>query len=48
LPRLWDFNLAQEAFEAGLPQANVWRTEGWGKLIIGIAVAVVLLVVSLS
>jgi len=48
LPRLWDFNLAQETFEAGLPQANVWRIEGWGKLVIGIAVAAVLLAVSLT
>lgn len=48
LPRLWDFNLAQDTFEAGLPQANAWRTEGWGKMVIGIAVAVVLLIVSLS
>ena len=48
LPRLWDFDLAQETFEAGLPQANAWRTEGWGKLVIGIAVAVVLLIVSLN
>jgi hypothetical protein len=47
LPRLYDFELAQESFNAGLPKSTTWRIEGTIKLVVGISVAVTLIIISL-
>jgi len=48
LPRLYDLDLEQDEFLAGLPKSNVWRIEGVIKLVVGLGAAVILLIVSLS
>ncbi len=48
LPRLWDFELGQEEFLAGLPKSNVWRIEGAVKLVFSIGAAIVLIAASLA
>ena len=47
LPRLYDLEMEQEAFLAGLPRSNVWRVEGAVKVGVGIGAAVVLIIMSL-
>jgi hypothetical protein len=48
LPRLYDLDLEQDVFLAGLPESSVWRIEGVIKLLLGIGAAVLLVIVSLS
>ncbi|MGC9335801.1 MAG: hypothetical protein ACP5JJ_16765 [Anaerolineae bacterium] len=48
LPRLYDLDLEQDVFQAGLPKSNLWRVEGLIKLVVGLGAAVLLLIVSLS
>jgi hypothetical protein len=48
LPRLYDLDLEQDEFLAGLPRSNVWRIEGVIKLLIGLGATVLLVIVSLS
>ena len=47
LPRLYDMEMEQEAFLAGLPKSNVWRIEGAVKLAVGIGTAATLIIASL-
>jgi hypothetical protein len=47
LPRLYDLEMEQETFLAGLPKSNVWRVEGAVKLGVGIVAAVVLIITAL-
>ncbi|MBN2548390.1 MAG: hypothetical protein JXB15_04485 [Anaerolineales bacterium] len=47
LPRLYDFEMGQDTFFAGLPKSTLWRIEGLIKLVIGIGVAITLIIVSL-
>jgi len=47
LPRLYDLEMEQETFLAGLPKSNVWRAEGAVKLGVGIVAAAVLIITSL-
>jgi hypothetical protein len=47
LPRLYDLEMEQETFLAGLPKSNVWRIEGLIKLVIGIGTAAMLIIASL-
>jgi hypothetical protein len=47
LPRLYDFEMGQETFFAGLPKSNVWRIEGLIKLVVGIGMAAKLIIASL-
>jgi hypothetical protein len=44
LPRLYDLEMEQETFLAGLPRSNVWRVEGAVKLAVGIVAAAVLII----
>jgi len=46
LPRLYDLEMEQETFLAGLPKSNVWRVEGAVKLLVGIGAAAVLIIMS--
>lgn len=46
LPRLYDMEMEQEAFLAGLPKSNVWRIEGAVKLVVGIGTAATLIIAS--
>jgi hypothetical protein len=48
LPRLYDFDLEQDVFLAGLPRSNAWRIKGVIKLLIGIGAAVILTILSIS
>jgi hypothetical protein len=45
---LYDLDLEQDVFLAGLPESSVWRIEGVIKLLLGIGAAVLLVIVSLS
>jgi hypothetical protein len=47
LPRLYDLEMEQETFLAGLPKSNVWRIKGAVKLGVGIGAAVVLIITSI-
>jgi len=47
LPRLYDMEMEQETFLAGLPKSNVWRIEGAVKLVAGIGTAATLIIASL-
>jgi hypothetical protein len=48
LPRLYDLDLEQDVFLAGLPKSTMWQIEGLVKVLIGIVTAAVLISVSLS
>lgn len=47
LPRLYDLDMEQEVFLAGLPKSSVWRIEGVVKLVVGIGIAATLIIASL-
>lgn len=47
LPRLYDLEMEQETFLAGLPKSKVWRIEGAAKLVVGIGTAATLIISSL-
>ena len=47
LPRLYDLEMEQETFLAGLPKSNVWRIEGLIKVVVGIGTAATLIIASL-
>lgn len=47
LPRLYDLEMEQEVFLAGLPKSSVWRIEGVVKLAVGIGIAATLIIASL-
>jgi hypothetical protein len=44
---LYDLEMEQETFLAGLPRSNVWRLEGAAKLGIGVVAAAVLIITAL-
>lgn len=46
LPRLYDFEMEQETFNAGLPKSTVWRIEGLIKAVVGIGTAIMLIIAS--
>jgi len=48
LPRLYDLDLEQDVFLAGLPRDNVWRIKGVIKVLIGVGAAAMLVIMSLS
>ncbi len=48
LPRLYDFDLEQDDFLAGLPKSNVWRIKGMIKLLIGLGAAAILIILCIS
>lgn len=47
MPRLYDLEMEQETFLAGLPKSNAWRIEGAVKLVVGIGTAATLVIASL-
>ena len=48
LPRLWDLELGQEEFLAGLPRSKVWRVEGLVKLLAAMGCGIILVILSLT
>ena len=48
LARLYDLDLEQEVFLAGLPKSSVWRIEGVVKLLVGIGATAMFIVWSVS
>jgi hypothetical protein len=47
LPRLYDLEMEQETFLAGLPKSSVWRIEGAIKVAVGLGAAAVLFIAAL-